>query len=68
MTEAAPSPIIDTDRAWAKNHIDEYLATDGKKPDFKYGAPVVLLTTQGRKSGDSWSHRWVARRSIRSGI
>jgi deazaflavin-dependent oxidoreductase (nitroreductase family) len=52
MAEAAPSPIIDTERAWAKNHIDEYLATDGVKPDFKYGAPVVLLTTRGRKSGD----------------
>jgi deazaflavin-dependent oxidoreductase (nitroreductase family) len=50
--QPAPSPIVDTDRAWAKNHIDEYLATDGAKPDFKYGAPVVLLTTRGRKSGE----------------
>lgn len=52
MGQPAPAHIIDTDRAWAKNHIDEYLATDGAKPDFKYGAPVVLLTTRGRKSGD----------------
>ncbi|HEX4057790.1 MAG TPA: nitroreductase family deazaflavin-dependent oxidoreductase [Galbitalea sp.] len=52
MTEAAPSPILDTDRAWAKNHIDEYLATNGEKPVFRYNAPIVLLTTKGRKSGD----------------
>jgi deazaflavin-dependent oxidoreductase (nitroreductase family) len=52
MSEPAPSPIIDTDREWAKNHIDEYLASNGEKPVFRYNAPIVLLTTKGRKSGD----------------
>jgi F420H(2)-dependent quinone reductase len=52
-TSPAPSPIVDTERGWAKNHIDEYLA--GKTPEFRHGAPVALLTTQGRSSG-TW-HR-----------
>jgi deazaflavin-dependent oxidoreductase (nitroreductase family) len=52
MTSAAPSPIIDADSEWVKKQIDEYVATDGAKPVFKYGAPLVLLTTQGRKSGE----------------
>ena len=52
MSDSAPSPIVDTDREWAKNHIDEYLATNGEKPVFRYNAPIVLLTTKGRKSGE----------------
>ena len=52
MSEAAPSPIIDSDRDWVKKQIDEYVATDGRKPTFRGGAPLVLLTTQGRKSGE----------------
>jgi deazaflavin-dependent oxidoreductase (nitroreductase family) len=52
MTEAAPSPIIDSDAGWVKKQIDEYVATGGKEPVFRYGAPLVLITTQGRKSGE----------------
>jgi deazaflavin-dependent oxidoreductase (nitroreductase family) len=52
MTEPAPSPIIDSDAAWVKKQIDEYIATDGKEPSFRGGAPLVLITYQGRKSGD----------------
>jgi deazaflavin-dependent oxidoreductase (nitroreductase family) len=52
MTSAAPSPIIDNDAEWVKKQIAEYIATDGAKPVFKYGAPLVLITTQGRKSGE----------------
>ena len=48
-----PSPIVDTSRPWAKAHIDEYLA--GKEPEFRHGAPVALITTQGRNTG-TW-HR-----------
>ena len=51
MTEAAPSPIHDSDQEWIKSQVDEYIATDGAKPVFRYGAPLVLMTTQGRKSG-----------------
>jgi deazaflavin-dependent oxidoreductase (nitroreductase family) len=52
MTEAAPSPIVDSEAEWVKKQIDEYVATDGAKPVFRYGAPLVLITTQGRKSGE----------------
>ena len=51
MTEPAPSPIVDSDREWVKKQIDEYVATDGAKPVFRHGSPLILLTTQGRKSG-----------------
>jgi deazaflavin-dependent oxidoreductase (nitroreductase family) len=52
MSEAAPSPIVDSDREWVKKQIDEYLATGGAKPVFRYGAPLLLITTQGRNSGE----------------
>ena len=52
MSESAPSPIVDSDKEWVKKQIDEYVATDGAKPTFRGGAPLVLLTTQGRKSGE----------------
>jgi deazaflavin-dependent oxidoreductase (nitroreductase family) len=51
MTDA-PSPIIDSDIEWVKKQIDEYVATDGERPRFRGGAPLVLITTQGRKSGE----------------
>jgi F420H(2)-dependent quinone reductase len=52
MTSAAPAPIIDNDAEWVKKQIDEYVATDGAKPVFRYGSPLLLLTTKGRKSGE----------------
>ena len=52
MSEAAPEPIVDSDRDWVKKQIDEYLATGGTQPVFRYGAPLLLVTTQGRKSGE----------------
>ena len=52
MTEPAPSPIIDNDADWVKAQIAEYVATDGAKPVFRHGAPLLLLTTRGRKSGE----------------
>jgi deazaflavin-dependent oxidoreductase (nitroreductase family) len=51
MTEAAPAPIVDSDLDWVKKQIDEYIATDGVSPVFRYGAPLVLITVKGRKSG-----------------
>jgi deazaflavin-dependent oxidoreductase (nitroreductase family) len=50
-TDHAPGPIHDAD-GWVKAQIDEYIATDGEKPVFRYGAPLVLITFQGRKSGE----------------
>lgn len=31
--------------------IAEYVSTDGAKPIFRYGSPLLLLTTQGRRTG-----------------
>lgn len=47
-----PTNVIDNKTAWVKKHIDQYVATDGREPVFRYGAPLVLLTYQGRKTGD----------------
>lgn len=52
MSENAPSPIHDAKAEWVKKQIDEYIATDGREPSFRGGAPLVLITYQGRKSGD----------------
>ena len=48
----APTNVIDNKASWVKNHIEKYVATDGKEPVFRYGAPLVLLTYKGRKTGD----------------
>jgi deazaflavin-dependent oxidoreductase (nitroreductase family) len=55
MTEGAPTPIVDSPFDWVKKQIDEYIETDGVRPVFRYGAPLVLITTKGRRSG-TW-HR-----------
>jgi deazaflavin-dependent oxidoreductase (nitroreductase family) len=55
MTDSAgstPENPIDNSSDWVAQQIDEYLATDGEKPVFRYGAPLLLLTVQGRKSGN----------------
>ncbi|MCU1477991.1 MAG: hypothetical protein JWQ64_2684 [Subtercola sp.] len=49
---SSPENPIDNDAEWVKKQIDEYLATDGEKPLFRGSAPLLLLTTQGRKSGE----------------
>lgn len=46
-----PPNIIDNETPWVAGQIAEYLATDGKKPVFRYQSPLLLLTTKGRKSG-----------------
>jgi deazaflavin-dependent oxidoreductase (nitroreductase family) len=53
MTNAlAPSPILDNSTPWVAQQIEEYVATDGAKPTFRYNAPLLLLTTRGRKTGE----------------
>ena len=47
----APTNVIDNTQSWVKNQIDQYVATDGAEPVFRGGAPLVLLTYKGRKSG-----------------
>jgi len=54
MTDAGSTPEnpIDTDTPWVREQIEQYLATDGAEPKFRYGSPLLLLTTKGRKSGE----------------
>ncbi|CAN5134009.1 nitroreductase family deazaflavin-dependent oxidoreductase [soil metagenome] len=49
---SSPENPIDNSTPWVKAQIDEYLATDGAEPTFRYGSPLLLLTTKGRKSGE----------------
>ena len=44
-----------SDRAmpdWISEHVERYLATDGDEGHMFRGAPTLLLTTIGRKSGE----------------
>lgn len=43
---------IDNQTDWVKAQIAEYIATDGRLPRPWHGAPLLLLTTKGRKSGE----------------
>lgn len=54
MSENAGSdPLhpIDSPTGWVAQNIELYLKTDGEKGSSQKGAPLLLLTTQGRKSG-----------------
>jgi deazaflavin-dependent oxidoreductase (nitroreductase family) len=47
----APVDVIDSTEPWVKKQIDEYVATNGEKPVFRYNSPLLLITYQGRKTG-----------------
>ncbi|GGF32502.1 nitroreductase family deazaflavin-dependent oxidoreductase [Subtercola lobariae] len=47
---SAENPL-DNESEWVKKQIAEYVATDGVKPVFRHGSPLLLLTTKGRKTG-----------------
>jgi deazaflavin-dependent oxidoreductase (nitroreductase family) len=38
---------------WIQEHLDKYLATNGEDGHIWNGVPTLLLTTTGRKSGES---------------
>jgi deazaflavin-dependent oxidoreductase (nitroreductase family) len=46
-----PLNPIDSPTGWVAKNIARYLATDGREGGTQRGAPLLLLTTQGRKSG-----------------
>jgi deazaflavin-dependent oxidoreductase (nitroreductase family) len=46
-----PSDPIDSPTGWVASTIARYVATDGREGSTQRGAPLLLLTTQGRKSG-----------------
>jgi deazaflavin-dependent oxidoreductase (nitroreductase family) len=45
--------VHDSPTSWVKQHIDRYVATDGREGHMWEGAPCLLLTTIGRKSGEA---------------
>jgi deazaflavin-dependent oxidoreductase (nitroreductase family) len=49
--DAEPSPVVDNANRWVARQIAQYLRTEGRKPVFRYHAPLLLLTTRGRNSG-----------------
>lgn len=54
MTEqpgSDPLHPIDSPTGWVAKNIAQYVATDGREGSVQRGAPLLLLTTQGRKSG-----------------
>ena len=46
-----PRDPIDSPTGWVARNIAKYVATDGREGSTQRGAPLLLLTTQGRKSG-----------------
>jgi deazaflavin-dependent oxidoreductase (nitroreductase family) len=46
------STVVDSPSDWVNSHIKSYVATDGAEGhEFRNGAPILLLTALGRKSG-----------------
>jgi deazaflavin-dependent oxidoreductase (nitroreductase family) len=43
--------VYDSPTGFVKDHIREYVESDGKKGYLWRGVPTLLLTTRGRKSG-----------------
>jgi deazaflavin-dependent oxidoreductase (nitroreductase family) len=44
--------VTDSPTSWVKEHIDEYVASGGAEGHIWNGAPTLLLTTTGRRSGE----------------
>jgi deazaflavin-dependent oxidoreductase (nitroreductase family) len=42
---------IDSPTEWVAEHVHRYIETDGKDGHMFHGAPTLLLTTLGRRSG-----------------
>ncbi len=46
------SAVVDSPTEWVNTHIRQYTASDGAEGhEFRNGAPILLLTVLGRKSG-----------------
>jgi hypothetical protein len=43
--------VFDSPTGFVKDHIREYVESNGKQGYLWRGAPTLLLTTRGRKSG-----------------
>jgi len=51
MSNPSDEKIYDSPTGWVASHIDEYVATEGRKGQRWKGTDTLLLTTRGRKSG-----------------
>ena len=53
ITTPGTDPLhpIDNAQGWVARNIHDYLATDGRRGGSMGNAPLLLLTTQGAKSG-----------------
>lgn len=51
---AALGRIRDTAWPGIAEQVAEYLASDGARPVHPTGAPLILLTTRGRRTGELW--------------
>ncbi len=54
MTDGSPGAgedVIDNPMGWVAKHIRRYVETNGKNGHRFHGAPALLLTTRGRKTG-----------------
>jgi deazaflavin-dependent oxidoreductase (nitroreductase family) len=47
----AEEQVFDSPKGWVKDHIRDYVTSDGRKGHRWRGLPTLLLTTRGRKSG-----------------
>ncbi|CAN5157473.1 nitroreductase family deazaflavin-dependent oxidoreductase [soil metagenome] len=43
--------VYDSPQGWVRRHIQNYVESGGKKGHIWNGAPTLLLTTRGRKTG-----------------
>ena len=50
MSQPTDEKIYDSPTGWVANHIDDYVATDGRKGHRWKGTDTLLLTTRGRKT------------------
>lgn len=50
MSQPTDEKIYDSPTGWVASHIDEYVATDGRKGHRWKGTDTLLLTTRGRKT------------------
>jgi len=48
---AHPKDVLDSPTGWVNEHIQRYVASDGANGHEWRGAPTLLLSTQGRKTG-----------------
>ena len=58
------SAVVDSPTEWVNTHIQSYVSTDGEDGhEFRNGAPILLVSVLGRKSGVWRRHALIYGRS-----